>query len=199
VDTSLHASDERLELYALQRLSGWEVEGIEEHLLICQSCVRRLEEIGAFAHAMRAELEARPAPAESRRLNWFGWLQPRFAITGALALALLALGIYRVGGGARLVPVASLELTSMRGEMPTLGLAREIDLTFMDAPPAGGPFRAEVVDSSGTSVWSGTPQMGDKGPEARVHNRLSPGDYFVRLFSAKGQLLHEYGFHLARK
>jgi hypothetical protein len=196
VDTSMHASDDRLELYALRRLSGSEVEQIEEHLFVCQFCRGRLEETGTFAVTMSTHLKDRPAPAEPKSLNWFAWLQPRLAVSGALAALLLGLGIYWMGSGARLPPVASLQLTAMRGEMQTVGVAREIDLTLADAPPAGGPFRVEVVDASGASVWSGIPRTAAQGLEAKVGNRLSPGDYFVRLFGSTGQLLHEYGFHV---
>ncbi len=194
MDTSLHASDGWLELYALRRLSGSEVEQIEEHLLLCRSCLDRLEEIGTFALAMRNELKGLPAEPRPRSLNWFRWLPRRIALAGALAVALL--GVYWVGRGGRLAPLASLQLTAMRGEMPTVGRAREIDLTLTDAPPVTGPFRVEVVDASGARVWSGTPQPAARGLKAKVGNRLSPGDYFVRLFGSTGRLLHEYGFHV---
>jgi hypothetical protein len=197
LDTSSHASDDTLELYALQRLSVSETEGIEEHLLLCQSCVGRLEEIGAFALTMREELRSRPAAVEPGIGHWFRWLQPRFALPGALALALLGLAIYYgTNRGPNLAPVAALELASLRGGMPTVSAALEIDLTLTDAPPTGGPFRVEVVDAGGARVWSGAAERAAKGIEARVGARLAPGDYFVRLYNATGQLLHEYGFHL---
>src|SRR5690242_9669200 len=186
-----------LELYALQRLSLPEAEAIEEHLLLCPSCVQRLEDIGAFAITMREGLKGAREDAESRSLLWFRWLQPRFAMPGALALALLGLAIYTAANrSVRVAPVAALELTSLRGGMPTVVMAREIDLTLTDAPPAGGPFQVEVVNAGGARVWRGAPEAAATGIKARVSARLSPGDYFVRLFSATGQLLHEYGFHL---
>jgi hypothetical protein len=190
----LHQSDDRLELYALGRLSGPEVEQIEEHLLLCHSCVDRLDEVGAFALAVREDLKARPAPLPGR--SWFGWMQPRFALPAAFAMALLALGVYWTGGGKHLAPVASLQLTAMRGEMPTVEVARETDLTLTDAPAAGAPFRVEVVDASGAGVRSGADVWSGTGLQVKILQRLSPGDYFVRLFGSAGQLLHEYGFHV---
>jgi hypothetical protein len=193
VDTSsrLHQPDDRLELYALGRLSDPQVEIVEEHLLICHSCVDRLEEIGVFALAAREDLKAHPEPTGNRGINWKAWLQPRFVFPSVFAMALLALGIFWTGGApGRVLPVASLQLTAMRGEMQTVPAARETDLTLTDAPSAGGPFRVEVVDAGGTQVWSGT------SLEIKIPKRLPPGDYFVRLTSAKGQLLHEYGFHV---
>jgi hypothetical protein len=186
-----------LELYALQRLSDPEAEAIEEHLLLCPSCVRRLEGIGAFAVAMREGLKSGPASAETGNLRRFRWLQPRFAIPLALAVAVLGLAIYSgINRGSRLAPVATFELSSVRGTIPTVGAAREIDLTLTDVPQASGPFRVDVVADGGTRVWSGSPKRVARGVEVRVNTRIPPGNYFVRLFSAAGQLLHEYGFHL---
>jgi hypothetical protein len=188
VDTSgFHQSDDRLELYALGRLPGSEVEQIEEHLLVCPSCIARLEETGAFALTAREDLKTRAEPPGRR---WPGWLKPFFAMPALLAAALVALGVYWAGGARRLTPVVSRQLIAMRGEMQTVEPARETDLTLTDAPAGGEPFRVEVVDASGAGVWRGV------GAEARIRQRLAPGDYFVRLFSSRGQLLHEYGFHV---
>jgi hypothetical protein len=184
--TGFHQSDDRLELYALQRLTGSEVEQIEEHLLICPSCIGRLEEIGAFALAAREDLKTY---AERPQRSWFGWLKPRFAFP-ALAAALLLLGVYWTSGARRLTPIASLQLTALRGGMPTVEAARETDLTLTDAPSTAALFHLEVVDAAGSRVWKGT------GTEAKIHRSLAPGDYFVRLFSSTGRLLHEYGFHV---
>ena len=155
---------------------------------MCPSCTDRLEEIGAFALAVREDLKAHP---DSTQWNWSGWLQPCFALPAFFAMALLAVGFFWAGGARRLPPLASLQLAAMRGEMPAVEAARETDLTLTDAPTQGAPFRLEVVDASGAAVWSGA------GTEAKIQKRLSPGDYFVRLFSSQGQLLHEYGFHVA--
>jgi hypothetical protein len=189
VDTTseLHQPEDRLELYALGRLSGAEVEQIEEHLLMCHSCVGRLEDIGAFALGAREDLTAHAEPPVG---SWAAWRLPRFALPAVFATALLALSVYWTGVATRLAPAASLQLTAMRGDMPRVAQARETDLTLTDPPATGAPFRLEVVDASGAGVWSGA------GPGAKIHKRLLPGDYFVRLFSSKGQLLHEYGFHV---
>ena len=186
--SQLHQPEDRLELYALGRLSGSEVEQIEEHLLMCQACVGKLEEIGVFALNVREDLKAHAEPPVR---SWAVWRQPRFALPAIFAMALLALGVYFAGSGRRVEPFASLQLTAMRGEMQTVEAARETDLTLTDPPSTGAPFRVEVVDAGGAGVWSGT------GLHAKIRKRLAPGDYFVRLFSSKGQLLHEYGFHVA--
>lgn len=202
--TEVHGDDDRLERYVLGRLAENEVVEVEEHLILCEACRDKLEEIGAFAPAMRQELQ-KPW-AEEARFDWLsglsrrlsggltGWLsRPGFAMAGAFAAIVLAFGIYWIGRSAGSAPVASLQLMAVRNEaQPTVEPARELDLTFADAPARGAPFQVEVVDASGGKVWSGSAEQN----KVKVTRRLSPGDYFVRLYSASGQLLHEYEFRV---
>jgi len=193
VDVPLHESDDQLELYALDRLSELEAARVEDHVILCDVCRDRLEEVGTFAFAMRDALLTQPAMADRERFGWLrSWFAgPRLAMAGAFAAVLLAVGIYWMGGSSRMASVASLQLTAIRGsEVQAVAAARELDLTVTDAPAEGAPFRLEVVDSGGAGVWTGT------GLEAKVKTRLAPGDYFVRLYSAQGQLLHEYEFRV---
>ena len=200
MDAAFHESDDRLELYALGRLSDSEVEQIEEHLFLCDSCRDRMDNVGVFAVAIREELGTQPAPAATKGFNRdflnLNWMQPRFAMAGVLAALVLATGIFWIGGDVRLAPAASLQLQAVRGEMKSVGVARELDLTLTDAPRSGGPFRLEIVDASGGSVWTGNPELKATGLGVTVANRLSPGVYFARLYSASGQLVHEYGFRV---
>jgi hypothetical protein len=54
-DSSLqHIDDNSLELYALGRLSEFEVFAIQEHLLICTACRTHYREILEFASTMHA-------------------------------------------------------------------------------------------------------------------------------------------------
>jgi hypothetical protein len=58
-----HPDDEQLELYALGRLNEPEQAVIEEHLLICEACRQRLDQIEAYAKAMRRAI-ADSSPTE---------------------------------------------------------------------------------------------------------------------------------------
>jgi len=80
--------------------------------------------------------------------------------------------------------------------MPFTGPAREFDLTLADGPREAGPFRVEVVDATGLSVWSGLAESSPVGVQVKVMRRLAPGVYFVRLSAASGKLLSEYGFRI---
>src|SRR4051812_12420618 len=89
MEKSLHEPDDQLELYALDRLKDTEVERVEEHLLVCGQCRKRLEEASLFARTMQYALR-NPAPlAMPRRLGWFEGWHLRFALGGAVAFAIL--------------------------------------------------------------------------------------------------------------
>jgi hypothetical protein len=96
----------------------------------------------------------------------------------------------------KFAPVASLQLTAMRGEMPFTVPAREFDLTLSDGPREGGPFRIEVVNAMGTSMWQGLAERRPEGVRVMLRQRLSQGDYFVRLYAPDGGVLREYGFRI---
>lgn len=189
-----HHSEERLELYALGRLPEEEAVQIEEHLFLCDSCRESLDTAADFAVGVRDHLRQNPVPPKRSVFDWLNLSAPRFALAGAFAVAILALGIFWLRPSARIAPLATLQLTAMRGEMQTTGTAREFDLTLADASAPGGRFRVEVVNGSGTRMWEGASATDAGQVEVKIRQRLSPGDYFVRLYSASGELLHEYGF-----
>ena len=196
---TFHESEDRLELYALRRLSDSEIEHIENHLLICDACRERLEEVSAFAFSMRETLKERPVVESETR--WFGrsfgWMiRPRLAVAGALAAMVLAVGVYRISGDAHVVPVASLQLTALRGsEIRSVVRAHELDLAITDAPASS---RLDIVDVDNVTVWTGTLRPGAEWAEVKIAQVLSPGDYFARVYTGAGQPLHEYQFKVVR-
>jgi hypothetical protein len=193
-----HESDDGLELYALDRLSGAEVIRVEEHLLVCEPCRERLEQNAAFAFTMRDVLRQHPEPLEAPQkglYDWFGLFRPQFAM-GAFAVAVLAAGIFWMSSRGNLPPVASVQLIAMRGEMQMVAAAKTLNLTLTDAPATGGPFRVEMVDSSGSPEWSGSLQRDTSGLKAHIARKVPAGTYFARLYDASGKLVHEYGFRV---
>ena len=180
-------SDEQLELYALGRLGEPAIAQVEEHLLICAACQERLDETESFAVAMREAIAAEPAPRSwFARFRDMGFRMPAPIWAASLAALLLALGMYLHSGRNSLPPLALLQLTAVRGDVPAVEPARETDITLADAP-AGLTLRVEVVDAAGGTVWKGTDTLKIAGP-------LPVGSYFVRLYDGSGKLLHEYGF-----
>jgi hypothetical protein len=198
VDATSHESDERLELYALGRLTDSDLISIEEHLLRCDACRDRLDESAGMAFALREAIRTDPVPFRAAPFEWLrlGWLRPQFALAGALAMVVLAV-VFLWRGNSGVAPVASLQLTAMRGvEIQTVPSARELDITFGDA---GGAAKVEVVDGNGSSVWGGAPEVAGGEIRSKVVKVLAPGDYFARVYDSAGHMLHEYGFRVKRK
>ena len=198
-----HASDDQLELYSLDRLSDTDLIQVEEHLMVCSGCRDRLEDASAFALAMRKVLKEHPVAFEKPdEENWFsrllsGWKTPSLAFAGAMAAVVLSVGLYTYtqghsGAGMTTAPVAYLQLTAMRGELPSVHGAKAVQLRFSEAVESGGPYKVSLVADDGSAVWNGVTQ----GPNVRLDRSLPKGTYFARLFGPSGQLLHEYGFRV---
>lgn len=195
----VHGTDEQLELYALGRLPESEHALLEEHLLVCASCREKLDGIGDFALSMRAAGSQTVSPAVGAKTlspQWSAFFRrPAVSMGLAFALLLLVLGIFSIGRK-ELPPSATLQLTAVRGAMPATVAARSYDLLVTDAPRDGGPFRIELVNTAGGNVWSGLVAAGSSGIDVKVPQPLAQGDYFMRLISADGKTLREYGFRV---
>ncbi len=221
MDLNFHGTETQLEQYALARLPDPDLSVLEEHLLICTACQERLNEIEDFAIGMQEALgrndilgkqrtpgkkdvtrvePARTATA-SGGTNWFAWLRaPAFSLAVAALAVVGVVAVFSGGRGrlarVRLAPVAALQLTADRGEMPVVAPARELDLTLSRASREAGPFRAEIVDATGHAIWQGAANSNPAAVQIKVNRKLEPGVYFVRLYSGAAPTPHEYGFRV---
>jgi hypothetical protein len=198
----LHEPDDRLELYALDRLSEPDVIRIEEHLLVCENCRQQLERIAEFAFTVQDVLNRHPEFAKKQaREPWWSvkFLGPRFVLAACAGLFLCGAAFListRTGAPGSSAALASLQLTALRGELQTVSAARELDLRLTDAPASGAPFRLEIVDAAGSAQWRGTPRAAADGLHFRIVKAFPAGTYFTRLYDASGKLIHEYGFRV---
>jgi anti-sigma factor RsiW len=56
-DNALHISEDLLEQYLFGTLPDAELESLEEHLLVCHSCIETAEQLLAFVQSLRSTLE----------------------------------------------------------------------------------------------------------------------------------------------
>lgn len=162
---------------------------MEEHLLLCAWCQDRLDNLEPQARLMRAALAAASVREEGR--GWFTWLRPQlWSVAAGIAVAVVCAFLF-IHSKPAVAPLALLQLSAIRGDIPATGIASETDLSLTDAPPQSN-LRVEVVNETGTVVWS-SPVT---GTSVKVVTQLSPGTYFVRLYDNSGALLHEYGFRV---
>jgi hypothetical protein len=190
-----HRTDEQLELYALNRLPESEFGLIEEHLIVCAACREKLDGIGDFALGMREAPGAeRPERRFAAKLGSFFRI-PAFSMGLAFSTLLIVIAVFS-NVRTQFAPAASLQLTATRGEMPVAVPARAFDLRLTDGPREGGPFKVEVLNAMGVSLWAGLANSSPAGVEVNVPQPLTRGDYFVRLYSPAGEMLREYGFRV---
>ena len=184
-----HPTDDHLEHYVLRRLPKPESEAVEDHLLVCDPCRIRSEDVADFAMAMREALKTEPAQVASR---WLGWFIPNFRLVAAFAGLVLAIALFWTSGRSRVVPIATLRLTAMRGgDIAAVVPSRELDITLDDAT---GASKVEIVAADGSPVWTSV-----NAPKLVLKKSLSPGDYVLRAYLPSGQLLHEYTFRIQSK
>jgi hypothetical protein len=156
----------------------------EEHLLVCETCRKRVTASDEFVRAMRQaagqirQQEAVPAH------QWRTSAMPLLA-AAAVIVAALFFGWSRIGAK----PEVAVSLMAMRGgdllaHAPAdTPLALHPDTTGL---PASASYRLEIVDSVGKSVWHGA------FPGKHVPAQ-SKGAYFVRIYANGSEPLREYG------
>jgi len=187
-----HVQAEELELYCLGGLTEVRCARVEEHLLLCDICRERLLQtenyVGAVAEAGRRwsdEHRDEPVAVAAAGRSWLSRLAPM------LIAALLLVSVLAWFSRHSAVPAPapfSVELAAVRGAAAGQAPARrplllELDLTGLSD---GQPFAGEVVDSAGSRV-ARFPVAARAALKA-----LPPGNYFVRVYKASGELLREY-------
>lgn len=218
-----HVNDDRLEQYAMDRLSGGELETFEEHLLICHPCQLRLDETDIYIHAMRRSLTAlRNAPASQsmwdrlqdrigglRTPTWVSTWTPTWAsapaFAGALAIVALVVGIStqwpRPGATTLSEEFATVRLEAMKGEAGNSVANRPLML-LLDGRglPAASRYRWRIVDQRGKPVREGiaASDSPDQVLRAAVPKPLGAGPYFVRIFANEtgSEQVREFGLRV---
>jgi hypothetical protein len=207
LNPDFHGTDDQLEAYALGQLATSdppELEMLEEHLMVCSTCRDRLDGVEAFTSGMKDAFGPNSAIAISKQTELFSWLPwPRASFALAfLAVAAIIIAVFS-RGQIQFAPVANLQLSATRGEMPVVAPARELDLTLSNAPVDGQSFRAVIVNATGRTVWSGQASQEARQEEGvasslqvKARQLLEPGAYFLRLYGASGDVVREYGFRV---
>jgi hypothetical protein len=192
-----HATDDQLEAYVLDRLAPPELTALEEHLLICCACRERLNATESFTAGMKEALSQEVArPSSAGCFSWSVWIRKPFVSMIFAMLLLVAILSVFSPGHMKFAPSANLTLAANRGAMPATGPARELNFSLADSPTDGSVLRVEIANATGQTVWSGLAQSTQAGVQVKAVQQLPPGDYFVRLHAASGELLREYGFRI---
>ncbi len=192
-----HFREEALEDYALGKLPEELVPSFEEHIISCEPCQMRLQEVEQFmqialiaASEIRAESHAVTQP--HRKFSWL-WAVPKpvwAAAFAALVAAVLVPSLPRSGG-----TTSELTLLTQRGVEPSVpsGTHVILKLNAADLHPTGG-LTLEVVNAAGAEIWrSPVTPSGSGDIRIKVAEPLRSGRYWVRLNDTAGpSLLREF-------
>lgn len=180
-----------IERYSMGSLSEDEAAGFEAHLLVCESCQAKLTEQDAIRSHIQgaAALQREDFRTRERGIRLFPGLFPALAgLAIVLVLAGVALRWIRPDTAA---PAFALKLEAMRGSAPggqaPSGRPLQVQADLSGLPAAA--YRLELVDRDGAALWKGV------APAAKLP-ALRPGSYFMRVFTANGQLVREYGLEV---
>jgi hypothetical protein len=188
-----HAADEVLERYSMDSLSGLELAGFEEHLLVCESCQDRL----AREDSIRQRVcDGAAVLQQPRAAVW--WRLPRLA----WASGLVAAGLVIFAGSAwqslrhSTAPPAVILLQTTRGtENPTLAAAPAgkpltlvLDLTDLQQ----SEYTLEIVDAGGHPAFQSSGAAQSNKLQITLAKSLAAGAYFVRVYAPTRELLREY-------
>ena len=183
-----HTNPEELERYASGDISAEESERLEDHVLVCESCRQNLLEMEAYVDSMRRAAAVYRKPKTRR--TW----APIPVLAAACCLVLLLSFAWR-WPGKRQAPLA-INLTAMRanGSVTFAGAGREMELhPDLTGLAHSSSYRLEMVDRRGRQLWRGElipPQ------DHVLASRQPAGTYFIRLYTAGGELLREYALQV---
>ena len=194
ISSQAHVSDDRLEQYLLCSLPEPDVNGVEDHLLVCPPCQDLLEKAEQYLATMKIAT-AQVLSSPERQPFWSRWLQFVFEMPKpALAAAACALFAFIL-----LVPrnpqTATVELESLRGPESAVQAPSNAKLTLrlslVGIIEVAGPLGVQIADVGGSIVARTSAEV--EGSRAVSHvDALRPGVYWVRLHDT-GELVREFG------
>ena len=201
---------EEMEMHLSAQERPEEREIRAEHLRVCANCATEFKLLREF-------LEAEPRPEERADVDWVAarlesplpeaqpkatpaasWLERLFsggnwALVGAAAAAMLAVGIYLqqgrapeipggLGGGAGVVRSASLSVVGPEGD-----LAAAPELLEVEAAPDAVSYRFQVEEVDRSVLWSGESSGPSVALPGEVRAAAIPGKTLVwRAFALDG-------------
>lgn len=204
-------SEQEIEDFLFQRLSGVSREAVEEHLLICEKCRQQVEEEEKVAEAMRGaaerlELDSIHAPEtveEKPRGARSRFSPPKWAVAASLAAVLVggavAVKMFQPQGAAEVVLRAERSAAPAAGDLPLAGQPVLLAADLRGLPPLPS-FRWTVVDLTGAVVADGVVEREQETARIHLARGLSAGRYWVRIQDPEsGILLREFGLEVREK
>jgi hypothetical protein len=192
-----HIEEDLLDQYTMATLPERSVAEVEEHLLGCSFCQKRLVEADEFLTVFRkaaTQLGARPAPQP--RQFW----PSRVIAWASAAAALVALLVFLISGQRQEanLPPAIVFMQSLRGPGTAAQIVsgRPYRLVFDLPVRSTVGYELEIVDEIGKGILTIRAEVRN-GQLIVPLKKLGRGSYWVRVYRLRPdrQVLAEYGLH----
>jgi hypothetical protein len=204
-----HPSEEMLERYILHHSNENELDTIETHVLACDNCVARLEDLEAYVATMREanrqlQLERAQQPVkQSVAATLLNWLSPQhMGLIGAAAVLAIILSVgplYR--SSHQDTPPMSASLSAWRGaEARTLPANHPLNVHLNAPDLTARRVWAELVDGRGRQLWHSATSVAQDSAYVTLPALAASQNYFLRLYATEdngnrpGDLLREFAF-----
>ncbi len=200
-----HPTDEALERFLLNHANEEELEIVETHILACESCVTRLEDLEFLITATKLALqevrsEQLANQAAKQKTSWKSWITvPRLSWAGGLAVVALGVAIVPQLAQRHTTDIA---LSAYRGlDISTVPEGRPLHVSLNANDLGSGPVTVQLVDSRGLRLWQGSSDIQNEKVDISVPRISQVGTHFIRLYSpksgnAEGDLLREFAFQV---
>jgi hypothetical protein len=205
-----HPSDETLERFLLRRHDGTELEHVDTHILVCDSCQDRLHALDIeWAGAKLAfkewnhEATRETGNREASRWSWFAF--PRLVVACGLTVLALVL-VVAPQSRKRTLPMAEVELSAYRGTATaSVPQGHPLHLRLNAAGIAEGTTVASLVDETGNELWKGAVAIHQDAADVSLPPISKTGVHYLRIYgesgagdsgAAPGDLLREFVFQV---
>ncbi|MBK5290815.1 MAG: hypothetical protein JJE04_03850 [Acidobacteriia bacterium] len=209
----IHLSEELLEQYSLGHISEQEELLVEEHILLCDLCQRKLQEADEFVQAFRiaaprvtAGTERAGEPARHAILRPFvnlwtsmgSYLRP-VPVAGLVAAAAVAV-VLIVPRNPVVTQLRVMELRAIRSDASSV--ARTSDSLTLRLNVEGLPeqkiYLVEIVGAGGDLVWSSPAETSGGMLTVSPGPLRNVGAYWVRVLRSDGSrsLVREFALEI---
>lgn len=202
---------QEIEDFLMNRLSGVSREAVEEHLLLCESCLKRVEEEERYIDALRGAAErievetllreepSGPPPAGSTRRSNAPWWAVAAGVAALLLGGSVAVRVLRSPAWIDVPLRVERSAAAQAVALPAAGQALQLLPDLRGLPPLPA-FRWTVVNREGVVVMEGMVEPQGEAAAIQLNRGLGEGRYWVRVIDPEtGVLLREYDLEIGRK
>ncbi|MEO5953064.1 MAG: hypothetical protein ABIQ44_11420 [Chloroflexia bacterium] len=177
-----HLSEQALEVYSLNRMKSEEaLAAVEEHLLCCPHCVKRLENFDQFHQAAKSSLQAANEKPKQSRFRQLWYL--------ALAASVATILFVSPALWQNTTPVA-VDLVAVRDATQITAPAnRNLDLKLDLTGLPASTYQWELAAATGGVKASGP--VDPAKPQVQVSGQAE-GQYWLRIKPSSGPVVREF-------